>query len=88
MKLHQEQRIQGLMILASGIGLIAVAGLLIVGFIQSHMPYLIGAVGLAAIVFVVIAIGSRWTQKTVERVKMIRSGAGDDTDLEWVTRKK
>lgn len=88
MKLHQEQRIQGLMILTSFIGMVTALGLIIAGLVQNHMPYMFYAAIDLVIVFVIIAIGSHWTQKTVARVKMIRSGAGDDTDLEWVTRKK
>ena len=88
MKLHQEQRIQGLMLLVSFIGMIAALGLILTGLIQNQMLYMFYAAIDLAIVFAIIAIGSRWTQKTIARVKMIRSGAGDDTDLEWVTRKK
>lgn len=89
MKYDQEIRIQIGMIVAAIIGLIGVLGLVLMALIQTHLSYLFNAGTLLVIVFIIIGLGQRWTQKTMDRVRKIRDGAGNEADIEWLkTRKK
>jgi len=88
MKLYQETRIQALMIATSAFLLVMVLALILAGLIQSHMPFLFGAAGLALVTFIIIAIGQRWTQRTLDRCQRIREGYGDEADLEWLKTRK
>jgi uncharacterized membrane protein len=86
MKLYHETRIQALMLVTSFIGIVTTAVLLVVGLVKGEMIYLVCAGIDLVIVFLLITIGQRWTQQTMARLKKIREGGGDETDLEWITR--
>ena len=86
MKLYQETRLQTLMIFTAILGCCAAFTFLILGAVYMEWLYfLCAAVDLIA-TYVVIVIGTRRAQHTIDRIQRIKEGGGDEADLEWVTR--